>query len=106
MIAKTPEPPYYAVVFTSVRTGADAAAYALAAARMVELAAAQPGFLCVEHAGEDEAITVSYWTDLAAIAAWKAQGEHLAAQTAGKDRWYAAFALRIARVEKAYGFTA
>ena len=44
MMANTPPPPYYAVIFTSVRTD-DAAGYADAADRMVELAHGQPGFL-------------------------------------------------------------
>ena len=48
-IADTPEPPYYAVIFTSRRTEVDNG-YDAMAARMVELAAQQPGFLGVESA--------------------------------------------------------
>ena len=103
MIATTPKPPYYAVIFTNRKT-ADTAGYAEMARRMVELAAAQPGFLGVEHAGDDPAITVSYWTDEASIAAWKANAEHQLAQRMGREAWYAQFALRVARVERAYGF--
>lgn len=47
MIAATPEPPYYVVMFTSQRTDVEAG-YAEAAQRMLELAAQQPGFLGVE----------------------------------------------------------
>ena len=101
-IASTPEPPYYAVIFTSQRSEGDLG-YAAMAARMVELAAAQPGFLGMESArGEDGfGITVSYWQSLDAIARWKADAEHRAAQEAGKRVWYADYALRIARVERA-----
>lgn len=102
-IADTPEPPYYAVIFTSLRTDGDDGYGAMATA-MVELAAQQPGFLGVESARDGLGITVSYWTDLDAIAAWKADVKHLAAQQAGRERWYATFKTRIARVERDYGF--
>ena len=104
MIAKTPEPPYYAVIFTSVRTDDDHAAYAAAAERMEELAREQPGFLGVESAREGLGITVSYWASLEAIAAWKRHAEHLAAQAGGRSGWYAAYETRIAKVERDYGF--
>lgn len=103
-MTKTPEPPYYAVVFSSKRTEVDAG-YGAVAQRMVELASAQPGFLGVESArGADGfGITVSYWTTLEAIAAWRAQEEHRIAQSAGRRKWYEHFEVRVARVERAYG---
>ena len=60
--AKTPEPPYYAVIFSSRRTEV-VEGYEDTAERMLELAAQQPGFLGYESArGEDGlGITVSYW---------------------------------------------
>lgn len=103
--ATTPEPPYYAVIFTSRRRAAPGDGYEATAERMIELARARPGFLGVESARDEIGITVSYWDDLDAIAAWKADGEHLLAQAEGRDRWYARYAVRIARVEKEYGFT-
>ena len=104
MIASTPKPPYYAVIFTSRRR--DDAGYSAMAQSMVELASRQPGFLGVEHAGEDEAITISYWADEGSIAAWKAHTDHLLAQKMGREKWYAAYGLRVAKVERAYGFEA
>ena len=101
-IAETPSPPYYAVIFTSRRnTSADG--YDRTALRMLELAAAQPGFLGVESAGEDSGITVSYWQSLEAIKLWKQQDEHLQAQRAGRERWYSDYKTRIALVERDYG---
>ncbi len=101
--ARTPEPPYYAVIFTSTRTGVDEG-YQAVAERMMALAAQQPGFLGVESTRDDAlGITVSYWTSLEAIAAWKAQGEHRVAQAHGHAKWYQHFETRIARVERAYG---
>ncbi|HTL83634.1 MAG TPA: antibiotic biosynthesis monooxygenase [Acidimicrobiia bacterium] len=103
-LAQTPEPPYYAVIFTARRSGQRGDGYDQTADRMFELARSQRGFLGVDHARSEIGITVSYWTDLDAIAAWKAQEEHLDAQAQGRARWYDAFELRIARVERAYGF--
>ena len=105
-IADTPEPPYYAVIFTNQRTVVDAG-YADTAARMLELAAEQPGYLGVESARDDDSgITVSYWESLEAIAAWKAQVEHQRAQESGRQSWYSAYQTRIALVERDYGFEA
>lgn len=99
--ARLPPGPCYAVVFSSQRRAGDQG-YARMAERMVELAAAQPGFLGVESArGADGfGITVSYWASREAIAAWKAHAEHTVAQELGRTRWYEHFELRIARVEE------
>lgn len=104
MIAPPPEPPYIAVIFSSQRTDGDQG-YGAMAERMVELAREQPGFLGVESARDAEGfgITVSYWEDEAAVAAWKAQADHAVAQRLGWDRWYADFQLRVCRVERQYG---
>ena len=100
-IAQTPQPPYYAVIFTSQRTGGDRG-YGETAARMLELAAQHPGFLGVESAREEIGITVSYWADLESIKNWKQNAEHLAAQEQGRAIWYKAYNTRIARVERGY----
>ena len=60
MIATTPQPPYYAVIFTTTRTNVDEG-YAEMAERMVELAQQQDGFLGAESARNSIGITVSYW---------------------------------------------
>ena len=103
--AALPEPPYWSVAFSSRRSAGDDAAYGEAAARMVELARQQPGFLGVESArGADGfGITISYWDSEAAIAAWRAHAEHAAVRATGRRDWYSHFELRIARVERAYG---
>jgi len=102
--AQLPAPPYFAVIFASLRTAGDDEGYAHMAERMAELAADQPGFLGIEttRGAEGFGITVSYWTSLEAIAAWKAHAEHRVAQETGKARWYEHYELRIARVERAY----
>ncbi|KGM55095.1 hypothetical protein N800_00225 [Lysobacter daejeonensis GH1-9] len=104
--ARLPEPPYYMVAFTSLRTDADDTGYAEAAERMLELAAQQPGFLGAESTRDADGfgITLSYWTDERAILAWKHQAEHAATRAIGRARWYSHYELRVAKVERAYGF--
>lgn len=103
-LAPTPQPPYYAVIFSSLKAEDDEG-YGEMAERMLELAAQQPGFLGVESAREQLGITVSYWSSREAIAAWKANIEHREAQRQGHERWYKAFRTRICRVEREYGKT-
>jgi len=103
-IATTPKPPYYAVIFSSIRTNSDDD-YEKTSDRMMELAANQTGFLGVETLHENNfGITISYWSDLASIKKWKANLEHLRAQRSGKDKWYSEFKVRICKVEKQYEF--
>lgn len=103
-IAKTPEPPYYAVIFTSVRTAADEG-YADTAAKMVSLAAGQPGFLGVESVRDPGGvgITLSYWKDKKSIRDWKNHTAHRQAQQFGKEKWYRRYKIRVAKVDKDYG---
>ena len=102
-IAKTPPPPYYAVIFTSHRNEGDSG-YGEMSERMVTLAARQPGFLGVESAREGVGITVSYWTDLESIKNWKSNIEHLEAQSLGRKKWYSSYKTRISKVERDYEF--
>ncbi|HEY5910352.1 MAG TPA: antibiotic biosynthesis monooxygenase [Verrucomicrobiae bacterium] len=104
--AQTPEPPYYAVIFSSQRTDGDRG-YGQMAERMMDLASKQPGFLGAEsvRGADGFGITVSYWTSEETIAAWKAHAEHRPAQDAGKRIWYADYQLRVAKVERAHGKT-
>lgn len=103
MIAQTPSPPYYAVIFTSVRTEGDNG-YAEMADRMVELAQKQDGFLGVESARNEIGITVSYWRDLESIRKWRNNLEHAVAREKGRKEWYKSFKTRIAKVERDYSF--
>lgn len=103
MIANTPKPPYYAVIFTSTNTE-NSEDYSEMANRMVELASQQEGFLGVESARNEIGITVSYWVDLDAIKNWKMNSEHTVAREMGRERFYQSFKTRIAKVERDYGF--
>ena len=103
LIAQTPAPPYYAVIFTSLRNEGDFG-YAAMAEKMLALAAQQPGYLGVESAREDIGITVSYWSNLESIQRWKSNVDHQLAQKLGRDRWYRSYTTRIAKVERDYSF--
>ncbi len=102
MIAKTPKPPYYAVIFSSLRTENESDYHEIGAL-MVELAKKQQGFLGIESARNDLGVTVSYWSDLEAIKSWKNNTEHRLARERGRKEWYRSFKVRIAKVERDYG---
>lgn len=93
-----------AVIFLSTRTADDAEGYAAAAEAMDALAARQPGYLGVDSArGPDGVgITVSYWADQAAALAWRDHPEHAAIRERGRARWYGAYRVDVARVERSY----
>ena len=103
-LARTPEPPYWAVIFSTARTPRPGDQYDETAQRMEALASRQPGFLGVETAASGIGITVSYWADEESIAAWRRQADHEFAQYEGRTRWYDAYELRVARVERARSF--
>lgn len=97
------QPPYYAVIFTSVKKEADEG-YAEMGAKMEVLARQQPGFLGIESARDAIGITVSYWKDLESIKKWKQNLDHLEAQKQGRENWYEKYTVRIALVEREYSF--
>lgn len=103
MIAKTPKPPYYAVIFTTLRTEVDEG-YIEMAEKMEELAKQQEGYLGIESARSDVGITVSYWNSLDAILQWKNNVAHIEAREKGRSDWYQRFKVRICKVERDYGF--
>jgi heme-degrading monooxygenase HmoA len=102
-LSKTPKPPYYAVIFSSIKSES-AEGYAEMANRMIVLAQEQAGFLGIESASQEVGITVSYWKTLEDIRNWKVNSEHLIAQQKGKENWYKAYKTRICKVEREYGF--
>ncbi|RXT03741.1 antibiotic biosynthesis monooxygenase [Ammoniphilus sp. CFH 90114] len=101
--AHTPQPPYYAVIFTNQRSAGDHG-YERMAEHMVSLASQQPGFLGVESVRDADGfgVTISYWESLEAIRSWKANEEHQLAQEKGKTAWYENYKTRICKVEKEY----
>ena len=103
MIAKTPEPPYYAVIFSTIRTTIDED-YNETAQRMELLAKEQSGFLGMESVRDGFGVTISYWDSLEAITRWKNHAEHTIARENGRKLWYQEYKLRICKVERDYDF--
>lgn len=101
MIATTPPPPYYAVIFTSIRTEVDNG-YNVMSDAMDELSKKQPGYLGIESARDGLGITVSYWRSLEDIKNWKNNTSHQFAQKTGREKWYEDFKVRICKVERDY----
>lgn len=97
------KPPYYAVIFTSVRTEIEDG-YSEMADLMITLAQQQEGFLGIESARSEVGITVSYWKDLESIRNWKQNLDHLVAQQKGREQWYRSYTTRICLVEREYSF--
>ena len=102
MIANTPKPPYYAVIFSNIQSD-DLKGYGEMAERMEELASQQPGYLGFESARDGLGIAISYWKDEASLLAWKKNAEHHLAQKLGREKWYKAYKTRIALVQRDYG---
>lgn len=99
----SPHKPYYAVIFTNTLTESSPD-YTAMAAEMEALARQQPGYLGFESARDQLGLSVSYWESLEAIVNWKANTEHLLAQTKGRSSWYSWYKVRICRVEREYEF--
>ncbi|WP_189952772.1 antibiotic biosynthesis monooxygenase family protein [Streptomyces alanosinicus] len=109
-----PEPPYYAAIFTSLRTDAasdtgpdDPDGYARTAERLSRLVRDIPGFLGEDfaHTPGGLAVSIAYFSDLAGIERWREHPDHLAAKRRGRARWYERYAIHIARVEQHHEFS-
>ncbi|HEX8445082.1 MAG TPA: antibiotic biosynthesis monooxygenase [Sphingomonas sp.] len=96
-----------AVIFISQRTPHDPAGYTAAAAEMDAAAAAMPGYAGADFARDPDGfgITVSYWRDHAAAAAWRDDPRHREIQERGRARWYASYAVYVADITRGYRWT-
>ena len=99
---------YFAVILTAQHSLSGDDIYHMTADRMVLLAQRQQGFLGVEWVQGDDGIgiTVSYWVDREAIANWRQNAEHLAAQALGRQEFYAWYRIRVAEVLAEQSFIA
>jgi heme-degrading monooxygenase HmoA len=96
-IAKTPEPLYCAVIFTTIKSS-DLEGYQETSERILKLAEQEKGFLGIESARGELNLSVTYWESLEDISRWKNHAAHLAAQQKGLEVWYKAFATRVCKV--------
>jgi heme-degrading monooxygenase HmoA len=67
------------------------------------------GFISIERfqslADPDKLLSLSFWRDEAAVAAWRRHGRHRAAQAAGRGGILRDYRLRVAAVVRDYGMT-
>ncbi|MDC7217713.1 MAG: antibiotic biosynthesis monooxygenase [Spirochaetales bacterium] len=101
MFVNTPRPPYYAVIFTSLRSDGDNG-YNDMSDKIEALVKEQPGYLGMESARSETGITVCYWKDMESIIKWSKNSEHQEAKQQGKTIWYEAYKVRISKVEVEY----
>jgi heme-degrading monooxygenase HmoA len=100
----TPQPPYYAVIFTSIRTEVHEG-YAEMNALLEKIAAGVDGFIGQDSARNELGISISYWKSPEAIAVWRKQAEHQMAMQYGKENWYTWYNVRVAKIEREYSFS-
>jgi len=101
----TPAPPYYAVIFSSVRTDIHAG-YDEWNARLFELVKNYDGYLGHESYRDEnkQGVTISYWRDLESLSKWRNEKLHVSAQELGRKQWYSHYRIRICKVEREYEF--
>ncbi|MEO5629576.1 MAG: antibiotic biosynthesis monooxygenase, partial [Thermomonas sp.] len=77
-----------------------------AATRMEQLVQQQPGYLAMDSSRDVQGfgITVAYFDSEDAIKDWRDHPEHAQVRAQGRASWYDGFAVRVARVERAYGW--
>lgn len=84
--------------------------YLATAARLRPLLDGVDGFLSIERfeslTRPGKILSLSFWRDEAAVAAWRGQTEHRAAQADGRGRMFTDYRLRVAAVSRDYGMEA
>ncbi|WP_131740511.1 antibiotic biosynthesis monooxygenase family protein [Actinomadura roseirufa] len=100
-----PEPPYIAIYIRSTLSD-DLDGYDEVDDAMGKLSQEQPGYLGRESlpSGENEERSVIYWADEESLKAWRLHPEHQVAIRLGRERFYTSYDIRVARVEREYGF--
>lgn len=107
-IVRTTRPPYYTAILTTLLSpvDADVEGYAEASEAMLDVASTMDGFLGIEYArDEGRGISVTYWRDLESLRAWREHAQHVAIQRVGQERFYLAYRVRVALVEREYEWT-
>ena len=102
----SPQPPYYAVIFSSIRTEIDNG-YEEWNNKMFELVQKQDGYLGHESFRNEErkGVTISYWKDLESLNKWRNETLHQKAQELGRQKWYEYYRIRVCKVERDYDFS-
>ncbi|HET9954667.1 MAG TPA: antibiotic biosynthesis monooxygenase [Polyangiaceae bacterium] len=99
--------PVLVLIRTTLRPDCDVATYEAMDARMNELLREIPGYLGVKgYTAEDgESVAIAEFASHEALVRWRDHPEHVAAQRAGRERFYASYDVRVCGVERAYEFS-
>jgi heme-degrading monooxygenase HmoA len=92
----------YAVIFRAELKEIDES-YFETASRLRELAVTKyacAGFTSVNEGNKE--ISISYWNSKEQIMEWKQDGEHLAAQKLGREKWYKSYQIQVAAIVREY----
>jgi len=96
-----------AVIFEVTPAAGQRETYLQMAARLKPLLEGVEGFLSVERfqsvTDPDHMLSLSFWRDEAAVAAWRNTEEHRQAQASGRGGVFADYRLRVAAVMRDYG---
>ena len=96
-----------AVIFEVEPAAGKRGEYLDTAARLAEELQAIPGFVSIERfeslVAPGKLLSLSFWRDEAAVAAWRNRPHHRAAQSAGRSGVFTDYRLRIAHVVRDYG---
>ena len=99
-----------AVIFEVEPRAGRHADYLAIAAQLRPLLDGIDGFVSIERfeslTETGKILSLSFWRDEAAVAAWRNLGEHRAAQAAGRNEIFLDYRLRIATVVRDYGMHA
>ncbi len=96
-----------AVIFEAEPHAAHRDDYFRIAAELRSLLDEIDGFISIERfqslSDENRILSLSFWHDEAAIAAWRTREAHRAAQDEGRTRIFREYRLRVARIVRDYG---
>jgi heme-degrading monooxygenase HmoA len=96
------------VVFRiTLRPDLDVADYEATGERMADLAGSMPGFLGMDYAEvQGGELLVVRFESHETLAAWRTHPEHLEAQQAGRDRFFASYSIEVCEEVRSYSFEA
>jgi heme-degrading monooxygenase HmoA len=96
-----------AVIFEVTPNAGHGDEYFATAAQLRPLLQKIDGFLSIERfeslTAPGKVLSLSFWRDEAAVAAWRNVPEHRAAQHVGREAIFADYRLRVAHVVRDYG---
>jgi heme-degrading monooxygenase HmoA len=101
--------PHVVCIFRSVRTDHSTYEYEEWSDRMDHLVAAMPGYIGHTSFRDDASgrgVTISYFSSMAELVAWKQVPEHLEAQALGRAEFYREYEIEVAEIVRHYEWTA